>query len=198
MSVEPSSTARGSSTRPSSMSGSIDSSPTPTVKTGTPAAWSGRSASVSGRSSLSAPSETSTRPDSGTLESSSRAASSAWPSRVCVPSKVSSSSPSIRSATSEKRKKRRTKRSESCSMSGLSPGVNASATKALRAVPSRFSSSMLRESSIRTPTKFCCGTTVESTSVGCMRQKTSTPRSATRSAAMMPRSATELRPRAIV
>ncbi len=38
MSVEPSRALRGSSTRPSSMSGSMSSSPTPTVKTGTPAA----------------------------------------------------------------------------------------------------------------------------------------------------------------
>ena len=40
---------------------------------------------------------------------------------------------------------------------------------------------MLRESSSNTPTKFCCGTTVETTSAGRSRQKASTASPAKRS-----------------
>ena len=117
---------------------------------------------------------------------------------VWVPSYVISCRPSIREAWLEKRKKRSTKRSESCSSRSLSSGVNASEMNALRTAPSRFWSAMLRESSRSTPTKFCWGTTVELIRVGCIRHITIVPRSATRRAAMMPRSVTVLRPRAIV
>jgi hypothetical protein len=198
MRVEPARALRGSSTRPSSMSGAIDSSPTPMVNTGTPPACRGTIASVSGRSPVSAPSVTMTRPESGTPDSSSRAASSAFARLECVPSNVISPRPSMRRATSEKRKKRSTNRSESPRSSSLCSGVNASAMNWLRGTPASSVSSMLRESSSSTPTKFCCGTTVESVSVGCMRQKTSVATSATRRAAMILRSTIVLLPRAMV
>ena len=95
------------------MSRSYASCPSPTVKSGTPDAWSGSSASPSPPSALSAPSVTTTRPDSGTPDNSSCARSSAWPICVREPSYSISSTAAIRSVSDENRKKRSAKRSAS-------------------------------------------------------------------------------------
>ena len=77
---------RGVSTRVTWMSCAKRSWPTPTVKTGIDRAFRLASGSSSAASDVSAPSVTMTRPASGRPDSSSRARSSAWPSRVAVPS----------------------------------------------------------------------------------------------------------------
>ena len=101
---EPVSTVLGGSARLTWMSRRKLSSPTPTVYTGIPCACSGMSASVSSSPELSAPSVTSTSPESGTDASSERARSSAGPRRVRLPMKLISEKSSMRSVRDEKRK----------------------------------------------------------------------------------------------
>jgi hypothetical protein len=84
----PLSAVRGVEIRSSWMSRASRSRPTPTVKTGTDAAFIASSASDSVASDVSAPSETRTMPASGRPAISCRTPSSAAPSFVCAPSNV--------------------------------------------------------------------------------------------------------------
>ena len=68
-------------------------------------------------SEVSAPSDTITRPASGRPDNSSRARSSAWPSRVEVPPNFRSAAEATRSDEEAKLKKRMTKRCESAASS---------------------------------------------------------------------------------
>ena len=177
---EPVSTVLGGSARLTWMSRSKLSSPTATVYTGIPCACRGMSASANSSPELSAPSVTTTRPESGTEASSDRARSSAGPRRVRLPVKLISEASSIRSVRDEKRKKRTAKRSERAVRTGESGAPKVSCRKEPRDRPSKSWISMLRESSSSTPTKFCCGTTVETTRAGRSRQNASTASPANR------------------
>ena len=153
----PLSAVRGVDTRSIWTSRASRSRPTPTVKTGTAAAFSPSSASVSEASVVSAPSLTSTMPASGSPASSWRAPSSAAPSLVCAPANVSSSGDPSRAADDEKRNVRRTNRSDSALTSAASFEPNACWTNAPRGWVPQSAICMLRESSISTARKFCCG-----------------------------------------
>ena len=136
---------RGVSTRVTWMSRAKCSWPTPTVKTGIERAFRLASDSSSEASEVSAPSVTITRPASGSPDSSSRARSSAWPSRVDVPPYFRSPAAASRSADEEKRKKRRTNRCDSALSSGPSGCRAAAARTSVRGWPSRSAIVMLRD-----------------------------------------------------
>ncbi len=185
----PFSVERGVSTRAICTSRSNDSRPRPTVKTGMDRALSAAIDSSSASSEVSAPSVTSTSPASGRPASSSRARSRAGASREEVPAYLRSATPFSRSAVVEKRKWRRTKRSDSALCSAPS-SASSFWTKSVRGRPSRSVIVMLRESSTMTPRKFCCGTAARRTSVGRNRQRMSTPSVARRSRTSTRRSRT--------
>ena len=176
--VEPSSTRLGATTRETSMSLRSRGRPTPTVYTGVPAAFSVSRASPSSAGAESAPSESRTRPESGSPASSSLAATSASPSRLSARPNRSCSVDSIRSALRPKARSRTWKRSARRSSIEPDSPDRASSTAPAR-VPSAAAASsgmaMLRESSTTTPTNVSCGTTVDRTRAGCSRQKTRTP-----------------------
>ena len=106
------------------MSRAKRSCPTPTVNTGIERAFMLASDSSSDWSEVSAPSVTTARPASGKPASSSRARSSACPSRVAVPSYFNSAADDTRPDDDEKRKNRSTKRWESALSKGLSAAVS--------------------------------------------------------------------------
>ena len=172
---------RGVSTRVIWMSRVKRSWPTPTVNTGIDRALRLASDSSSEASEVSAPSVTITSPASGRPESSSRARSSASPSFVDVPSYLSSAGDPSRPADDENLKNRSTKRCCSVFSSVLSMPPSSRCTNWLRGWPSRSAISMLRESSMRTPRKFCCGTAAFKMSVGLIKQNRRMATSARRS-----------------
>jgi hypothetical protein len=112
---------------------------------------------------------------------------------VCAPANDSSSGDPSRAADEEKRKVRRTKRSESARTSGASFAPNAWRTKSPRRWVPQSAICMLRESSISTARKFCCGTAALTTRMGRNRQKTTIASTARRSAVSTIRS--RVRPR---
>jgi len=173
-------TDRGGSTRLTWMSRASASRPTPTVKTGTPAARSPTSGAASDARELSAPSLTTTTPESGSPAISCRTRSSARPRSVRVPAYDSSATSATRSTSAAKRKNRSWNLSASADTSGAEVSPKFFATNAPRGSPPSSAIRMLRESSISTATKFCCGTAVASRSDGRSRQNSSTPSTATR------------------
>src|ERR1700687_1428995 len=96
--------------------------------------------------------------------------------------------PHPRSADDEKRKNRRTNRCDSALRSALSGSASCCWTNSVRGWPSLSAIVMLRESSIRMPRKFCCGTAALRTSDGRNRQNTRSATAATRSATSATRS----------
>ena len=104
---------------------------------------------------VSAPSDTSTTPATGSPASSSRAPSSAGASLVCEPLNVRSSTDVMRPVDEEKRKVRTRNRSASDFISGLSALPNCCRTYSARGLPSWSAICMLRESSSSTATTFC-------------------------------------------
>ena len=130
-----------------------------------------RSAFANEASLVSAPSDTSTTPATGRPASSSRAPSSAGPSRVCDPPNVRSFADSSRPAVDENRNTRTRKRSDSALSNALSGAPNCCLTNSPRGMPDQSGICMLRESSRSTATTFCCGTAALTMSVGRNRQK---------------------------
>ena len=133
---------------------------------------------------MSAPSVTSTRPETGSPASSWRALSIAFASRVWVPPNVRSAGALTRAVDEEKRNVRTRNLSDSAFIIGLSGLAKVSRTRSARvAVPVLPSGScMLRESSIRMPTTFCCATAALTTSTGRKMQKRMIASAAMRSA----------------
>ena len=154
--------------------------PTPTVNTGIDRVLRLASVWSIAASDVSAPSDTITSPASGSPESSSRARSSAWPSRVAVPPYFKSAAEAMRSDEEAKLKKRTTNRCESAASSFALGPLNCCWTNAARVWPSRSAIDMLRESSTSTPRKFCWGTAALRTSVGRNKQKSRTASAARR------------------
>ena len=179
----PLSAARGADTRSTCTSFASDSRPTPTVNTGTDAAFMASSASVREASVVSAPSLTTTRPARGRPASSWRAPSSDAPIRVWAPANVRSDEAPTRDAVDENLKVRMTNRSESDFRSAASGVANVWRAKFARGAWFQSAICMLRESSIRTPRKFCCGTAALTTRTGRKRQKSTSSRMAVRIAA---------------
>ena len=125
------------------------------MKTGIDRALRLASGSSSEASDVSAPSLTITRPASGRPDSSSRARSSAGPSRVAVPAYFRFAVDGCLSTDDAKLKNRRTNLSDNA-LKRLPLGpVNCSCTNALRGWPLVSAMVMLRESSTSTATKFC-------------------------------------------
>ncbi len=129
---------------------------------------------------MSAPSDTSTTPETGRPASSSRAPSIAVPRRVCAPSKVSSFTAVTRPVDDENRNTRTMKRSASDLRSGLSGAPNWARMKSARGFPAQSAICMLRESSSNTATTFCWLTAARTTSVGRNRQNSTSASAATR------------------
>ena len=179
----PLSAVRGVETRPTWMSCESVSCPTPTVNTGSASAFDASSASATVASVVSAPSVTSTSPETGRPASSCRALSMALASRVCVPPKVRSDGALTRAVDDENRNVRTRKRSDSAFIIGLSGLPNVWRTRSARdPVPVFVSGNcMLRESSSRMPTTFCCATAAFTTSTGRKMQKRMMASAATRS-----------------
>ncbi len=140
------------STRRISMSLSNLSAPNPTVNTGTERARSDSSSSPIGTRELSAPSESTTRPDSGTPSSSWRACSTASPRCVWL-----ASNPELRHAVDALRAAREPEQADDellpeCLEQRAVRPAERMLHPPLRALPSRSATRMLRESSINTPT----------------------------------------------
>ena len=194
-SVLPLSTDAEVSTRRTSMSRLNRSEPTPTANTGTCLERSESSSSAIGERELSAPSVSSTRPESGTISISRRAASSAPPSLVSFASNLSVDGSSSRSAVAPKRNTFTWNFWRSDASSALFGPETESRIQSARWRPARSAICMLCESSISTPTKFFCGTAAFSSSIGRIRHTTSIASVAIRSPRSTQRSRSELFPR---
>ena len=139
------------------------------MNTGSASAFEASSASATVASVVSAPSVTSTSPETGSPASSWRALSIALASRVCVPPNVRSAGALTRAVDEEKRNVRMRNRSDSAFIIGaVGIGERLCATRSAREPACVFDagSCMLRESSIRMPTTFCCATAALTTSTG--------------------------------